>query len=244
MAHSLLGFKKHSKDSEEEAHHPLPEPPPSYPEVQGYPPQDVHAIESEVKSDSSAYPPQPHHTQAPSRLMNVVYEHYRTDRIRVLDADNTNTLYTMKLQMKKPHIVVKATSTETTIGTANLHMFKGGIDTTVHDNSITLSKHGFFKSTYTWPSPALEGATLTWKFKNLGVEILCLDEREIAIARFRFNNWSAKKCGTLEMLGPQADGGLLMDEILVTGLAVVEVILTIRNASRGVGAVGASGAGC
>lgn len=227
---------KLSKVPDEKASYEAAEPPPSYPQAREEPAVDIRTLQPQPDAGSSTYPPQSHHIQAPSRLMHVMYENWRSSQMRLLDADKTNTLYTMKLQMRKPHITVEDASTGAAIGTANFHTFKSRIDITVHDTPIEFKSHGMLKSSYGWTSPALGGAAMSWKSNSWATEITCLNEHAVAIARFRFSNWSMKKCGTLEILGPQAAGGPSFDEVLVTGLAAVEVVLAMRNTSIAVGA--------
>lgn len=69
---------------------------------------------------------------------------------------------------------------------------------------------------------------MTWKGGKSSFELLCLDGDEVAVARFLFSRWSVKKCGSLEILDTEAEGGGFMDVIVVTGLALVENVLALR----------------
>ena len=64
---------------------------------------------------------------------------------------------------------------------------------------------------------------MTWKqtamWKKL--EFVLLDEKMAPVAKFSPNCWSFKKAGTMELV----DGAMekeLMDEVLITGLAVLQ----------------------
>jgi hypothetical protein len=80
-----------------------------------------------------------------------------------------------------------------------------------------------------YSSPAGGSASMRWKSQGHNLDLVCLDEREVPIARLHFSNWSMYKCGKLELIGPMAnDGGSVMEEIIVTGLAMAEYALAIR----------------
>jgi hypothetical protein len=70
---------------------------------------------------------------------------------------------------------------------------------------------------------------MRWKSQSHNLDLVCLDEREVPIARLHFSNWSMYECGKLELIGPMAnDSGAVMEEIIVTGLAMAEYVLAIR----------------
>jgi hypothetical protein len=56
------------------------------------------------------------------------------------------------------------------------------------------------------------------------LDLVCVDERDVAVARFCFANWSLRKCGMLEMFGREVESEGV-EELLVTGLAVVQYTL-------------------
>ena len=69
-------------------------------------------------------------------------------------------------------------------------------------------------------------------------DMLCLDQREQLIARFSSSNWAMKKDGKIE-LSPGVQG-VLMDEIVVSGFAMIEH--KIRQSRASAGAAGGGGA--
>ncbi|KAL8718840.1 MAG: hypothetical protein Q9181_008144 [Wetmoreana brouardii] len=151
------------------------------------------------------------------------------NRAHILDTDKTTRLYSLKFRMIKPHMIIESVSTGATVATVVYHSLSSRIDTTLHGHPVTLTSAGLLKSKYTWSSPALGGATMTWNAKSFtGLDLDCLDEQGILIARYLFSNWSMTKCGTLELLGPRATHGPVTEELLVTGLALVVYVLTLR----------------
>lgn len=116
---------------------------------------------------------------------------------------------------------VYAAATNAEVATITFHSFSSDIDLTVHNQPIVLTKSGFFTSAHEFSSLATGGV---FKWKNDGVfsggDMLCLDQREQLIARFESSNWAMKKEGKFE-LSPGVSG-VLMDEIVASGIAMVE----------------------
>ncbi len=119
-------------------------------------------------------------------------------------------------------------STTTTIGTVTFRALTTRIDSTVHKSPISLTAHEILEPSYTWSSPARGGVPKRWKGGSSSSELVCLNGDEAAVARFLFSRWSVKKCGRLEILDTEAEGGGSMDVIVVTGLALVENVLALR----------------
>lgn len=228
-------MKKAFKDFSEPAQEAAVIPPPPYPQTQ--PPiynniqPPLQPAQPHGEATSSAYPPQPHHTQSPPRVLHVWFDKWHVNPIRVLDSDNATALYTVRLKATKPHLRVRAASSTTgitTIGTVSFHNLSSRIDATVHDASMTLNSRGILKSGHTYSSPALGGACLTWKRQHHSLDLVCLDEREAPVARFCFSNWSWSKGGRLELLGPDVASGAAMEEMVVTGMAMMENFMVMR----------------
>ena len=59
------------------------------------------------------------------------------------------------------------------------------------------------------------------------LDLLCVDERDVAVARFCFANWSLRKCGILEMFGREVESEDVAEQLLVTGSAVVQYTLAV-----------------
>lgn len=67
----------------------------------------------------------------------------------------------------------------------------------------------------------------------------CEDGKGSLLARFKFNHWALQKCGTLEVMAAGADGGRAMEEIVVTGMVMMEHNVSTRaqGVAAAVGAV-------
>lgn len=80
---------------------------------------------------------------------------------------------------------------------------------------------------------------LKWKRDKIfsGGDMICLDQQQKVCAKFENSTWALKKDGKFEV-GPFVSG-VLMDEVVVTGLAMLEARRRENNS-----AAGASAAGC
>ena len=74
-----------------------------------------------------------------------------------------------------------------------------------------------------------------------GGDMICLDQQNKVCAKFQNSMWALKKDGKFEV-GPFVDG-VLMDEVVVSGLAMLEARRRRAAASSG-GAGGGGGGGC
>lgn len=52
------------------------------------------------------------------------------------------------------------------------------------------------------------------------VGLVCLDERQMAVARFSANAWATSKVGNIKFMGPRATEQGVRDENVVTGLTL------------------------
>lgn len=78
------------------------------------------------------------------------------------------------------------------------------------------------------------------KFFN-GGDMTCLDRQDNVCAKFKSSTWALQKDGKFE-LGPFASG-VLMDEIVVTGLAMLEARRRSNNSAAGASAGACAGGG-
>jgi hypothetical protein len=180
----------------------------------------VEENESSKAYENATYPPLPYHTQAPSRTLRVQYQGWMRNEIRIRDENNTTTLYNVNIQLSKPHITIDSAS-KATIGTVMLPSLSNTIKTTVHDSPITLTSIGLLKNGHRWSSPTLGKVDMIWKTqKNL--DLSCLDAQGLKVAQFSFPNWNLREVGKLELFGSEMAEAAVVEEILVTGLGMIE----------------------
>lgn len=157
--------------------------------------------------------------------------------MRVLDNDNATELYHAESHIRKPHLNVKSAATGISLGTATFHCMSSRIDILVRGTPMTLEPCGTWgRKGHQFPSVALGGNTfLRWKHDKHDQDLSCVDEQDVILARFHFSNWSLTKVGKLELVGPMANDyreGGLMEEVLVTGLAMVQHAMTNKAAAN------------
>lgn len=196
-------------------------PPPPYSTNPPPKTSDTQPNRPDHASGFPEYPAQAHHTQAPARTLHIDYGNCKATRIDITDSDEQKPLYNIKLKMTKPQMTFESASTRTPIATVIFHTLHSRIDTIIHDSLITMTTHLSFKSVYTYASPALQGATLSWKSRNTTFDLECVDEKGVVVARFHFSRLSMKKAGRLELVDVRVcdDGNVLLEELMVTGLA-------------------------
>ena len=186
--------------------------------------------------------PQQVATSSSTRALHIYHPHGNPAKATIFDADKTTPLYTVKIRMLKPHLIVAAaaSSSPAPIATALFHDFRSHIDVVVRGTPLTLHSRGIAKSGHAYISPALGGAEVVWKRESMvGKDMRCEDGNGSVLARLKFNSWAWKKCGTLEVMAAGADGGRAMEEIVVTGMVMMEHNLCTRaqGVAAAVGAV-------
>lgn len=175
---------------------------------------------------------------APTHRLLHIYPKGMTHRhAEILDSDKQTPLYRIQVNSgglfsSKPHVTVVNAASNALVGTVTFHSMSRKIDLTINEQPTTLSKSGIFTSVHEFRSSALAGS-LKWKRDGLfsGGNMLCIDEKEQLFARFQASRSSMKKERKFE-LSPGV-GGVLMDEIVVSGIAMVELMR--RAAAAGAG---------
>jgi len=157
----------------------------------------------------------------PSRTLEVRQQGKLSRSVDVLDVDSAGPLYTIKSRTLKPHLTFTSFSDSQTIATVEFPSFSRKIDITLRGQPITIQYEWKWKATYTYTSPTTS-AVLTWKSDKY-TDMVCLDERGMALARFccAMLTTSMAKVGTIEIVGDAAAGGQVLEELVVTGVSVV-----------------------
>lgn len=115
------------------------------------------------------------------------------------------------------------------------------IDMNIQNRPSSLSKSGFLTSAHEFQS-LVTGGSFKWKRDGmLSSDLICLDEGQQAVARFESSGWAMKKEGKFE-LTPGVNG-VLMTEIVTSGIAMVEYRRRQRKKSSAGGGASA-GASC
>ncbi len=169
----------------------------------------------------------PHIDQTPAhRVLHVYHEGITHSQSHILDSDKSTELYTIKSNWggwfaSKPDVKIFAANTNTIVGTVSFKTRNADMDLTVHGQPIDLIWSEFARFTHKFRSLA-SGRLYKWSFDGMGTmgDMVCLDEEEQLVMRFEANRFALNKEGKFE-LSP-AVTGVLMDELVVSGLAMIE----------------------
>ena len=223
-----LGYLMLEESKASEAILPCPvTPPPPYSQINSPTPDHVPEYEISSMTNISAHSPQPHHVRAPTRMLHVSGD--KSSGWRVLDNDRVTELFKAKSNLRKPHLRVTSSATGCTLGAATFDSRSERIDTIVRGSQFSMMPCGTpGRKAYIYSSPAHRGAKVTWKTQGHSLDLLCLDERDVVIARFCFDESSTHKCGKLELIGPTANGNsALTEEVIATALAMAQSVLHV-----------------
>ena len=144
---------------------------------------------------------------------------------RILDSNKSTILYTsQKHSWHKPNIELHSSAAGgSQIGSATFHSFSSRIDLVLHGQSLSLERNGTFRSGHHMLSYApASGGSLTWKNAGLNSDRVCYDARGGTVATYENSGWALRKEGRLNLLGPAAVPGPLMDELVLSMLAELE----------------------
>lgn len=171
--------------------------------------------------------PPPGDTNPSPRRLHLYYTSSFTQRQMVVtDSDKTTALYDVSQRSSwsmfssKPHMTITRCSDNSEIGTVTFHSFSAP-ELTIHGRSISLDHVSWISRGRTFPSAAT-GTTLAWQYDSaVGNSMTCTDETDQWFARCTSSHFSLSKGGVLELASPAVDG-ILLDELVVTVLAVLQ----------------------
>ncbi|KAI9720670.1 MAG: hypothetical protein M1812_002850 [Candelaria pacifica] len=207
-------------------------PPPAQPSY-GQPNVDQKTSIPPSTSPRPTAGPPPAYTSP--RLLHIYHEGHSERRASIKDSSKT-TLYSIDLHhWSKPHMVVFAGDSKNEIGTVAFHSLSSTMDLTVRGTEFSLKNDKYWTQQYSFVSRAT-GRKFRWKMESLWTmnDFVCMDEKDMPIAKFEGSTWALRKLGKIELV--QGLDGALLDEVLMSGLAMVEMVQRTKKA-----AVGAAG---
>lgn len=186
-----------------------------------------------MATKSTAEPSNAILTSDQTRTLVVRFDNWKWRKATIFDLDEKTELYRLECHLRKPQIIMESlldnAPSPQSKGEATFHALSSRIDIRLHDNDIQLISQGLMKDSYTYASPALNGAKMTWQSKSRGryFNLICLDERAIPVAQVSLGSWSVTKAGTIELAGERLmSHGPEVDEIILTALAMMQQRLT------------------
>ncbi|EEH36027.2 hypothetical protein PAAG_00350 [Paracoccidioides lutzii Pb01] len=160
----------------------------------------------------------------------------------ITEKDNPQSppLYIVDYRATKPHLAFRAGEDQPPFATGSLRTVSINADCQIRGRTITLKALKRFRTEYTHLSYAFakgsinsaapEPVPMTWTsssgFKTW--DFICLDEKQMPLAKFSANAWSLKKVGNITLIGSNiaaATGSdtisdAVREEIVVTGLTL------------------------
>ncbi|KAL8670631.1 MAG: hypothetical protein Q9168_004842 [Polycauliona sp. 1 TL-2023] len=141
--------------------------------------------------------------------------------------------------IKKECILITSATTGLRIGSGILHIFSINPNFKLHNRKGVLKALSRFKTSYEHKSYAFAAspedgppATMTWSgnsdFKTW--DFVCMDERQMPVAKIKASWWALKKFARIEWIGDRVISEAMRDEIVVTGLTLM-YCMVIRTMS-------------
>lgn len=160
----------------------------------------------------------------------------------VLDGNNNAMiLYTADPELLSSKMAIKKNfPLETHLAGVEYHAFRRKIDISFHGNTITLPIKSRFNTETTFASPTLQNSTVTWRSENhlKSYDLLCLDGRGVCLARITTPSWSIKQHSMFDIFGDLPSNPVVVDEFVVTGLAVLYHAIRRRRAATNAAVAG------
>lgn len=190
------------------------------------------------------------HSTPPSRLLHFNVEGKKKRLITILDSDKTTPIYiinshALSLSGPKPHMHFCHPSTpssalETHIGSASFHSLSRTIDLEFGSSSVSFKPKGSFTRSFQFQSTV---GPCTWEYESiLGSNIRLVNAEGNWLARLESKPHSESKGGQMEIAGIVQWGPGLLDEIVISGMAMMEADRRVHYYSTAGGDVAGAGA--
>ena len=163
--------------------------------------------------------------ESQNRLLHIYYADKWLRKVHVLDSDKSTLLYDVETnRLKRPDMIIRSAMTNETIGTVKIHAFRTRIETCIHDQDIELSMGSWMKGDYSYESRVLHNAKMTWETqrKLQPLDMVLLDDKAMPVCKFIPVGLTMKKAGKIELLGEVTRDPRMLDEIVVTALAIMQ----------------------
>lgn len=172
------------------------------------------------------------YTPNKTRTLTVQFDNWKWRKGTILDEDKTE-LYRVECHIRSPQIIIQPVleniSLSESRGEVTFHTLSSHIDLRLHNEDIKLISRGMLKDGYTYESPAQNGVKMTWQGKSKWdyLNLVCLNDKAMPVARISLTTWGTTKAGTIELaVVGVLNEGRERDEVILTGLAMLQLRLT------------------
>jgi hypothetical protein len=153
------------------------------------------------------------------------------------NGDTLTPLYVQHFRPTKPQLRFDHAGTEDKFATGTINNFSISAECSIGGTNIALKPLKRWKTQYNYLSTTLSEdpknpAPISW-IANMSMKLwdfVCLDENQIAIAKFSVNLWALKEVGNIYFEAPASKlSKEAMDEIVVTGTSILYVMMVRMN---------------
>lgn len=158
-------------------------------------------------------------------------------------------MFAMETLLHRPHMEFEFADGRGRAGTATFHKTTARVDITVNSESITiLGNLGVAVSIFTFSSANLNSTgtpqKMKWTRKTQTRDLVCVDHHGTPVAKIVWGLSAATQEGRIEILTPlAAKGQQALDEIVITGMALIHLSLYMGMYGGAQGGGGVGGAG-
>lgn len=195
------------------------------------------------ESAASSNPPPPY---PDSLLLHVTCDNgWKYSRFSILDTmdDPVYNFHSSYNKFLKPTMSFTHASSQEEIASLTFPCWSRSIKVDYLGQEVVLKAKSWRKNIYTYSSPTRNGETMTWDPQSCWRGALCVvlsGEDGVPIGRFKGKHWGQKKGGEIELLGLASEPGRFRDEVVTTGMVVVQAILSSQLAGLSAGAASTS----
>lgn len=194
--------------------------------------------------------PIPDPATLPPRILPLYRDGTWNSGMRLLDSDKTTVLYTANTHFRKPQLQITRPAPagrapgavmEILVGSATFHSLSRTIDLQVGTSTILFEPAGLMRCAYFFHSRCSGVGRLKWEYPSTfssNLELVTANGQWLA--RFVHTRMAWTKKGSLEMAPGVEMGTELWDEVIVSGLAMLEVEKRRNRSSSSGGSGGGS----
>lgn len=166
---------------------------------------------------------------APTRFLDIRYSNILCTSYVIKDQRQSTELFKVKISSGTNSLTFKSVGGQE-VGSAKNRVFSSKIDIAVDGKGTVLEKSDQGKDSMEFQSLACPGTRRVWRDAGTtnGLDMVCVDESGTPLAKAHFSNsWtSVSKFGRIELADSVATDGLLMNELVITGLATAQMRLS------------------
>jgi len=175
---------------------------------------------------------------SPSYILQVEFSWAKLKSIITKKGDpKSRPIYIVDYKTLTPTFIFRSGVDNSAFASGTLHPISINADCNIRGQPITLNALKRFKTEYTHLSRASfdtdSPVPMTWIATcNLKTwDFICLDSRQMPVAKFSANLWTLKKVGNIEFMGEKtATSEAARQEIIVTGMTLMYT-MAIRTSS-------------